>query len=240
MELLKVYQRVLYIDIDIHHGDGVEEAFYLTDRVMTCSFHKFKDYFPGTGHIEDIGKDAGLYHAVNFPLDEGLDDESFIYIFKPVIAKIIENFRPEAILLQCGADSLAGDRLGCFNLSVKGHGEAARYVKSFNIPTLLLGGGTLRLRSGGYTLRNVPRCWTYETSVILGEELQNEMPENEYRIYFAPDYKLHLPISNMENQNSKAYLDKTIEQIVDNIGRLVNRPGVQLRINGGEVPGGLT
>jgi histone deacetylase 1/2 len=89
---------------------------------MTCSFHKFKDYFPGTGHIEDIGKDAGLYHAVNFPLDEGLDDESFIYIFKPVINKIIENFRPEAILLQCGADSLAGDRLGCFNLSVKGHG----------------------------------------------------------------------------------------------------------------------
>jgi len=176
LELLKVYQRVLYIDIDIHHGDGVEEAFYLTDRVMTCSFHKFKDYFPGTGHIEDIGKDAGLYHAVNFPLDEGLDDESFIYIFKPVINKIIENFRPEAILLQCGADSLAGDRLGCFNLSVKGHGEAARYIKSFNIPTLLLGGGIPYINAGGYTLRNVPRCWTYETSVILGEELQNEMP----------------------------------------------------------------
>lgn len=69
LELLKTYQRVLYIDIDIHHGDGVEEAFYLTDRVMTCSFHKFKDYFPGTGHIDDTGKYAGAYHAVNFPLD---------------------------------------------------------------------------------------------------------------------------------------------------------------------------
>lgn len=55
LELLKTFQRVLYIDIDIHHGDGVEEAFYLTNRVMTCSFHKFKDYFPGTGHIDDIG-----------------------------------------------------------------------------------------------------------------------------------------------------------------------------------------
>lgn len=74
LQLLKTYQRVLYIDIDIHHGDGVEEAFYLTDRVMTCSFHKFKDYFPGTGHIDDIGKDKGVYHSVNFPLDEGLDD----------------------------------------------------------------------------------------------------------------------------------------------------------------------
>lgn len=69
LELLKTFQRVLYIDIDIHHGDGVEEAFYLTDRVMTCSFHKFKDYFPGTGHIDDVGKDSGTYHAVNFPLD---------------------------------------------------------------------------------------------------------------------------------------------------------------------------
>ena len=69
LELLKVYQRVLYIDIDIHHGDGVEEAFYLTDRVMTCSFRKFKDYFSGTGHIDDIGKEDGAYHAINFPLD---------------------------------------------------------------------------------------------------------------------------------------------------------------------------
>ncbi len=154
LELLKTYQRVLYIDIDIHHGDGVEEAFYLTDRVMTCSFHKFKDYFPGTGHIDDIGKDSGAYHAVNFPLDEGLDDESFEMIFQPVITKIIENFRPEAILLQGGTDSLSGDRLGCFNLSVKGHGSAAAFVKKFNIPTLFFGGG-------GYTLRNVPRCWAY-------------------------------------------------------------------------------
>ena len=125
LELLKTYQRVLYIDIDIHHGDGVEEAFYLTDRVMTCSFHKFKDYFPGTGHIEDIGKEEGTYRAVNFPLDEGMDDESFIAVTRPVLCKIMENFRPEAVVLQGGTDSLSGDRLGCFNLSVKGHASVA-------------------------------------------------------------------------------------------------------------------
>lgn len=111
---------MLYIDIDIHHGDGVEEAFYLTDRVMTCSFHKYKDYFPGTGHLDDIGSQNGKYHAVNFPLSEGLDDDSFVYIFKPVLTNIMETFRPEAVVLQCGADSLSGDRLGCFNLSIKG------------------------------------------------------------------------------------------------------------------------
>lgn len=85
LQMLKYYQRVLYIDIDIHHGDGVEEAFYTTDRVMTCSFHKFKDYFPGTGNINDIGINKGRYHAVNYPLNQGIDDDSFINIFKPVI-----------------------------------------------------------------------------------------------------------------------------------------------------------
>jgi histone deacetylase 1/2 len=68
LELLKKYERVLYIDIDCHHGDGVEEAFYTTDRVVTLSLHKFGDYFPGTGDIEDIGKDAGKNYSINFPL----------------------------------------------------------------------------------------------------------------------------------------------------------------------------
>ncbi len=118
--MLKYYQRILYVDIDIHHGDGVEEAFYTSDRVLTCSFHKFRDYFPGTGHIDDIGTDKGVYHAVNFPLNQGVDDESFTTIFKAVIKEIMDKFRPSAILMQTGGDSLSGDRLGCFNLSIKG------------------------------------------------------------------------------------------------------------------------
>ncbi len=80
----RVYERVLYIDIDIHHGDGVEEAFYQSDRVLTFSTHKFGEYFPGTGHIDDKGIDRGLNHAVNFPLRDGMDDESFVMIIRPV------------------------------------------------------------------------------------------------------------------------------------------------------------
>jgi histone deacetylase 1/2 len=77
----------------MHHGDGVEEAFYLTNRVITCSFHKFGDnYFPGTGHESDIGIDRGLYHSVNFPLNEGMDDDSFLMIFKPVIDDIMKRY----------------------------------------------------------------------------------------------------------------------------------------------------
>ena len=84
LELLKVHERVLYIDIDIHHGDGVEEAFYTTNRVMTCSFHKFGEYFPGTGHWKDMGYGKGKNTSVNFPLHDGIDDACFARIFQPV------------------------------------------------------------------------------------------------------------------------------------------------------------
>lgn len=153
-------QRVLYVDIDIHHGDGVEEAFYTTDRVMTVSFHKFGDYFPGTGDVRDIGYGSGKYYSLNVPLDDGIDDESYQSLFKPIMGKVMEVFRPGAVVLQCGADSLSGDRLGCFNLSIKGHAECVRYMRSFNVPLLLLGGG-------GYTIRNVARCWCYEVINIF-------------------------------------------------------------------------
>uniref|UniRef100_H0X3X3 Histone deacetylase 2 n=2 Tax=Otolemur garnettii TaxID=30611 RepID=H0X3X3_OTOGA len=166
LELLKYHQRVLYIDIDIHHGDGVEEAFYTTDRVMTVSFHKYGEYFPGTGDLRDIGAGKGKYYAVNFPMRDGIDDESYGQIFKPIISKVMEMYQPSAVVLQCGADSLSGDRLGCFNLTVKGHAKCVEVVKTFNLPLLMLGGG-------GYTIRNVARCWTYETAVALDCEIPN-------------------------------------------------------------------
>ena len=141
LELLKYHARVLYIDIDIHHGDGVEEAFYTTDRVMTASFHKYGDFFPGSGGLADLGVKDGKYYSVNYPLKDGLDDESFEYIFKPVITKVMEVYRPGAVVMCCGADSIAGDRLGVWNLSLKGHGMAVEYMKTFDVPLILLGGG---------------------------------------------------------------------------------------------------
>lgn len=80
----RVYPRVMYIDIDIHHGDGVEEAFYTTNRVMTVSFHKYGNYFPGTGALADMGVDSGKGYAVNVPLKDGMDDASYQSIFDPV------------------------------------------------------------------------------------------------------------------------------------------------------------
>lgn len=138
------------------------------------------------------------------------------------MSKVMETYQPSAVVLQCGADSLSGDRLGCFNLTLKGiytskravlqqkptdplalagHAKCVDFVKKHNLPLLLLGGG-------GYTIRNVARCWTYETAVALGNDIANELPYNDYFEYFGPDFKLHISPSNMANQNTPEYLDK--------------------------------
>ncbi|KAF6081373.1 histone deacetylase 3 [Phyllostomus discolor] len=220
---LRYHPRVLYIDIDIHHGDGVQEAFYLTDRVMTVSFHKYGNYFfPGTGDMYEVGAESGRYYCLNVPLRDGIDDQSYKHLFQPVINQVVDFYQPTCIVLQCGADSLGCDRLGCFNLSIRGHGECVEYVKSFNIPLLVLGGG-------GYTVRNVARCWTYETSLLVEEAISEELPYSEYFEYFAPDFTLHPDVSTrIENQNSRQYLDQIRQTIFENLKMLNHAPSVQI------------
>ena len=245
LELLRYKQRVLYIDIDVHHGDGVEEAFYTTDRVMTVSFHKYGEYFPGTGELRDIGVGQGKHYSVNFPLRDGIDDVSYKAIFEPVIKGVMEYYRPEAIVLQCGGDSLSGDRLGCFNLSMRGHANCVSFVQSFNLPVLILGGG-------GYTMRNVSRTWAYETGLLVGQTMGPELPYNDYYEvsinhalespcppdhsatsltflqYYAPDYELDVRTSNMDNANSPEYLSKIKTQVLENLKRTTFAPSVQM------------
>ncbi|GMG32999.1 unnamed protein product [Aspergillus oryzae] len=172
-ECLVMLELVLYIDIDVHHGDGVEEAFYTTDRVMTVSFHQYGDFFPGTGDIGDIGVSEGKNHSVNVPLRPGMDDVSYSRVFQRVIKGVMDWYRPDAVVLQCGGDSLSGDRLGSFNLSMRGHANCVNYVKSFNLPTMLVGGG-------GYTMRNVARTWAFETGVVVGEEVGPDLPYDDF------------------------------------------------------------
>ncbi|KAG8964551.1 hypothetical protein FRC03_001655 [Tulasnella sp. 419] len=206
LELLRYHARVLYIDIDCHHGDGVEEAFYTTDRVMTCSFHKQKDYFPGTGRMEDGGK-----------------DEEYQSIFEPVIQHIMDWYRPGAVVLQCGADSLSGDKLGVFNLSMHGHANCVRFLRAFNVPLILLGGG-------GYTIKNVSCAWTYETACALGieREIDLNLPYNPYLEYYGPRYRLEVQPSNMTDDNHP-YLEQTKIQILEGLRDLPFAPSIGMQ-----------
>lgn len=232
LELLRTHPRVLYIDIDIHHGDGVQEAFYNSNRVLTVSFHKYSgDFFPGTGHIDEIGNQLGKYFSLNIPLQDGIDNDSYVTLFKAVMEPTIVSFRPSVIVLQCGADSLGCDRLGCFNLSISAHGECVRFIKAFGIPLLVLGGG-------GYTIKNVSRCWTYETAVLLDahHDLPNVLPETPYDDFFGPDYKLHPPLTGrVENMNTRKSLERIRIGILERIRYMHGAPSVAMQ----EIPPSL-
>jgi histone deacetylase HOS2 len=148
---------------------------------MTVSFHKYTgDFFPGTGKLDDNGAGLGKHFSLNVPLQDGIDDDMYLTIFKTVIEDTTTAFRPTAIVLQCGADSLGCDRLGAFNLSIAAHGECINFVRMFNVPLLILGGG-------GYTIKNVSRCWTYETAVLVGASVPDELPATVYDSFFTVD-----------------------------------------------------
>ena len=209
MELLKYYPRILYVDIDVHHGDGVEEAFYHTNRVMSVSFHQFGDeFFPETGELWSIGENAGKYYSVNVPLKKGITDEYYMDIYRRVISTVYNFYQPNVIVLQSGADSLSKDVIGHLELSMRAYGECVEFLKRFNTPMIILGGG-------GYTIENVARCWAYETSVLLGHNIGNEIPKKNkfYDKYKDDNYKLHFPVDLNQNFNTTKDLDHIYRSI---------------------------
>ena len=171
-----------------------------------------------------MGASNGRYYSVNVPLNDGMDDNSYQKLFKPIISKVMEMYRPGAIVLQCGADSLASDRLGCFNLSLDGHAECVRFVKSFGIPLLVTGGG-------GYTKQNVARCWAMETGVLLDRPMKEDIPPHQfyYEYYADADYKLKVyPHMSLENQNTRTHLNNVKTAVLEHLRMLEHAPGVSM------------
>ncbi|KAI0022567.1 histone deacetylase phd1 [Xylariomycetidae sp. FL0641] len=236
LQLLRCFPRVLYIDIDVHHGDGVEEAFFSTDRVMTVSFHKYDpiNFFPGTGALEDNGPKSeynpGAHHAINVPLNDGITDEQYSSLFQNVISRVIEKFRPGAIALQCGADSLAGDRLGKFNLLVEGHASCVEWCKKLNIPLLIFGGG-------GYTPRNVARAWAYETAVAIDQ--QHNIPKlipthTPWRDRFKNESLLptiqQILGEPRQNRNTQKKMAEIVQHVTEQLRFVSAAPSVQMSV----------
>jgi len=233
LQLLRHHPRVLYIDIDVHHGDGVEQAFWSTDRVMCVSFHKYdkEQFFPGTGPLESTGPihpdNPGRNYTINVPLHDGIDDKMYSYLFTNIIGPCINMYNPTAIVLQCGADSLGHDRLGCFNLNIQGHGDCVRYVKTFNRPLLVVGGG-------GYTPRNVARAWAHETSILIGADktLDPTLPEfMPNREAFRKGGMTLFPVLGdwkHQNLNTKQDVDRIVRHVHEQLRYVRSAPSVQL------------
>ncbi|XP_076203714.1 histone deacetylase 8 isoform X8 [Aptenodytes patagonicus] len=209
LRLRQKFDRVLYIDLDLHHGDGVEDAFSFTSKVMTVSLHKFSPgFFPGTGDVTDVGLGKGRYYSVNVPIQDGIQDEKYYQICETVLKEVYAAFNPDAVVLQLGADTIAGDPMCSFNMTPEGVGKCLKYVLQWQLATLILGGG-------GYNLANTARCWTYLTGVILGRTLSSEIPDHEFFTEYGPDYVLEITPSCRPDRNEPQRIQEILKSIKD-------------------------
>ncbi|MFS0787526.1 acetoin utilization protein AcuC [Shouchella sp. 1P09AA] len=153
--------RVLYIDTDAHHGDGVQWAFYEDPDVCTLSIHETGRYlFPGTGHVTEKGSGKGFGYSINIPLDAFTEDESFLHAYKESLREAVDFFRPDLILTQNGADAHYYDPLSHLHLSIDAFKEIPRLVHE--IAHEYCEGRWVAIGGGGYDKwRVVPRAWSY-------------------------------------------------------------------------------
>ncbi len=179
--------RVLYVDIDAHHGDGVEEAFRDDPDVFTLSLHMDTAYaypFVG-GRFEDWGSEAGGFTTMNLPLPVATHDAEYRQVFAAVWGPLVERFRPDAVVLQAGTDMLAPDPLGKFRISTQCFLDIARQVleaaprHADGTPRLLVTGG------GGYHPLVLARAWTGLWALLSGRELPAAIPAQGERILRA-------------------------------------------------------
>ena len=169
--------KVVYIDIDCHHGDGVQEAYYDRDDVLTISIHESGAFlFPGTGNTNEIGTGRGAGYSINVPLYPYTDDEIYTDIFKKIVPPLIEFFQPDVLVTQMGIDSHFEDPLTHLSLTIQGFTEILKIFKSFNLKWLSLGGG-------GYNLQAVARAWARGWGVISNQTLPNDIPINYYQTH---------------------------------------------------------
>ncbi|MCR4404043.1 MAG: acetoin utilization protein AcuC [Candidatus Acetothermia bacterium] len=183
-KLLQGFSRIAYVDIDAHHGDGVQFAFYDTDRVLTISTHESGYYlFPGTGFVEEIGEGQGKGYAVNIPFLPGARDDAFIRALEEVVLPLLEAYKPEALVTQLGADGLRGDPLTSLSFTTNGFLRAIELFKGLGVPWLALGGG-------GYNIGNVTRAWTLAWAKMNGVEIPDEVPASWRELASRYDVRL--------------------------------------------------
>lgn len=177
--------------------------------------------------INDIGVDKGEGYSINFPFKSGVDDTTYVNVFRTIITKAYECYKPEVVVLQCGTSSLAGDRFGDFNLTLNGHCDCVKFVKSLNVSMLVLGGSGINI---GYTAK----VWARETAILFDldeKEIDNYFygsdtdEKNKYlkeKILSYTDSisKFNVLQTTIKNENEPEYIKKQIDQILTSLEKL--------------------
>src|SRR6266487_1179451 len=166
--------KVLYIDFDAHHGDGVQRSFYDDPRVMTVSLHETGRYlFPGTGDVLELGNGSGRGYSVNVPLEPFTEDDSYIEAMNAVLLTVLTFFAPDVIVSEHGCDTHAWDPLTHLSLTMRG--IRAQIKLAHQLAHTYCHGRWVALGGGGYDLyRVVPRAW----SLLWAEMSEQQVPES--------------------------------------------------------------
>ncbi len=182
---------VAYLDIDVHHGDGVQQILYEDKRVMTISLHESGKYlFPGSGEIHELGSGVGRGLKLNLPLDPFTEGESYLEVFEQVVPKALETFRPAVLVVQAGADAHFDDPLADLMLTTRDYEAIFRRILEF--ADTFTSGRVLFTLGGGYSLRATPRVWTILYLLIHGLPIAGDLPA-EWRQTWNRRLSLEMP-----------------------------------------------
>jgi len=165
--------KVAYVDIDAHHGDGVQAAFYDTDQVLTISLHETgRSLFPGTGFADERGTGKGAGYSINVALPPYTDDHAYVNAFDAVVSPLIARFKPDVLVTQQGIDSHFTDPLTHLQVSTHGREHMVRTFRDLELPWIAMGGG-------GYDLDAVARDWSMEYLLMLGADIPPELHDSD-------------------------------------------------------------
>ena len=201
--------RVAYVDVDAHHGDGVQDVFYGDSRVLTISIHESGQYlFPGTGFISEAGSGEGTGYSVNVPLFPYTEDELYLWAFGEVALPLIRAFRPDVLVTQLGIDSYHSDPITHLQLTSRGYVDIIREFAGLGLPWLALGGG-------GYDIGAVARCWTLAYGVMLGAEWPDRIPDLVAGQYPSPNLRdtVALEVPDNVRQQARQYLEDGVAEL---------------------------
>ena len=205
--LLSIGMKVVYVDIDAHHGDGVQAAFYDTDRVLTISIHESGTFlFPGTGAVEETGSGPGNGFSVNLPLYPYTDDDTYLWAFREVVPPLVEAYKPDVLVTQLGIDSYYNDPLAHLHLSSRGYGEAVKEFARMGLPWLAMGGG-------GYDLAAVARCWTLAYGIMAGREWPDQIPlgyQEKYGLKQLRDSEVSVVVPESVRQEVRRFAEGSV------------------------------
>ena len=214
--------RVLYVDTDAHHGDGVQWAFYDDPDVCTFSIHETGRYlFPGTGNVNERGIKEGHGYSFNLPIDAFTEDESFLQVYEAAFREITEFFQPDVIVTQNGADSHFYDPLTHLSASMKIYERIP--VLSHELAHQYCGGKWIALGGGGYDIwRVVPRAWSQIWNVMAADELAAGEIPSAWLEKWQPQAPVELPKFWHDPENLRPTIPRKLEITEKNEKLLLN------------------